>query len=526
MNKEVLEIIRERGLLLEKEVYELVDFLDDSLVVGNFLETIEKSSGEKIITKNILNQNVEFVKSAILGLVGKTEEQKSEIILKLGFGNEEKNVGQKIESGKKNYQVVCAETSTEKKLEVKDFVGHFRARYQQLQRILLKKQELQNGLVSIGKISSDRASLSIIGIVTEKRITKNKNLIIKFEDLTGEINVLVKFNDKDLFEKAAELQLDDVVGVRVSGSREFLFAHEIIFPDSFLEDRMKFDEDISVAFLSDLHTGSNKHLKKSFEKFLKFLGSEDEVAKKIKYIFFTGDNVDGVGIFPGQENVLNLKSMGLQYAQVVEYLKQVPKNIIMFMCPGQNDATRVAEPQPIISKKYAPELYKLENLVLVTNPAIVKLSEGKKEFKVLMYHGASLHSFINEIKELRDVKAHTCPARAVKHLLKRRHLAPTHSSVVYIPNMDLDPLVINEVPDVITTGEVHRTDVDNYNGTLIVACSCWQAQTSFEEKIGNVPDPCKVPILNLKSREMKILDFRDESEVDENGSWKGVENEH
>ena len=45
---------------------------------------------------------------------------------------------------------------------------------------------------------------------------------------------------------------------------------------------------------------------------------------------------------------------------------------------------------------------------------------------------------------------------------------------------------------------------------LIIANSCWQSMTSFEEKVGNVPDPCKVPILNLKSREIRILDFSGE----------------
>ena len=179
----------------------------------------------------------------------------------------------------------------------------------------------------------------------------------------------------------------------------------------------------------------------------------------------------------------------------------------MFMCPGQHDATRVAEPQPIIDRKYAPELYEIENLVLVTNPTLVKLIEGDKEFKVLMYHGASIHSFINGIQELRELKAHGCPARAVRHMLKRRHLAPSHSEVVYIPNTDLDPMVISEVPDVLCTGEVHRLDIDNYNGVLIITGSCWQGQTQFEEKIGNIPDPCKVPVLNLKTRELKVFYF-------------------
>ena len=199
-----------------------------------------------------------------------------------------------------------------------------------------------------------------------------------------------------------------------------------------------------------------------------------------------------------------------QYSLLASYLKRVPKHITMFMCPGQHDASRVAEPQPLIDRKYAPELYEIENLVLVTNPCIIKFLEKEKEFRVLMYHGASIHGFINEIKELRDMKAHRCPAKAVRHMLKRRHLATTHGAVVYIPNESKDPLVIEEVPNILCTGEVHRLDVENYNGTLIITGSCWQAQTDFEEKTGNVPDPAKVPVYNLKTGELKIYDFLDE----------------
>ena len=79
--------------------------------------------------------------------------------------------------------------------------------------------------------------------------------------------------------------------------------------------------------------------------------------------------------------------------------------------------------------------------------------------------------------------------------------------IVYVPNSKRDPLVISEVPDVLCTGEVHRLDVENYNGILIITGSCWQAQTAFEEKVGNIPDPGKVPVLNLKTRELKIFDF-------------------
>ena len=32
-------------------------------------------------------------------------------------------------------------------------------------------------------------------------------------------------------------------------------------------------------------------------------------------------------------------------------------------------------------------------------------------------------------------------------------------------------------------------------------------QTSFQEKVGHHPEPSRVPIVNLKTREMKILKF-------------------
>ena len=117
------------------------------------------------------------------------------------------------------------------------------------------------------------------------------------------------------------------------------------------------------------------------------------------------------------------------------------------------------------------------------------------------------------------IKAHKHPARAVKHMLKRRHLAPSHgvsASVVYVPNAEKDPMVISETPDILCTGEFHRLDIERHNGVLIMTGSCWQAQTEFEEKIGNIPDPCKVPVFNVKTHELKILDFSKPTLEDKN----------
>jgi DNA polymerase II small subunit len=522
MKEEILSVIKERGLLLERAVIDLLDSFHDTGVAREFLLNLERISGEKMISLKLLNNNVEFVQSVVKKMPGEEKGMLERTFVKMGISLEVRKEKEMIESNEvgkivrkdesMDYKVFYADTKPDKKLEVRDFTQHFRARYIGLQKLLMNRLELQADLVSINKISGDRQGLSIIGIVTEKRITKNNNMIIKFEDLTGEISAVAKVDRVEIFEKADELQLDDIVGVKASGNKDMLFIHDIYYPDAFLEEKTRFEEDINIAFVSDIHCGSDKHLGKEFEKFLEWLNGKDEDAKKIKYIFFVGDNVDGVGIFPGQENVLELKSMVGQYKLLASYLRKVPERITMFMCPGQHDATRVAEPQPLISKKYADELYSIDNLVLVTNPCFIKLCEGSREFKILMYHGASMHAFVNQIKELRDIDVYKTPGKIVRHMLKRRHLAPMHGDVVYIPNTDIDPLLIKDVPDVLCTGEVHHLDIDSYNGVRIITGSCWQAMTDFEEKVGHVPDPCKVPIMNLKSGKMRVFDFTDKEE--------------
>jgi DNA polymerase II small subunit len=515
MNGEILSFIKERGILLEKGIFDLINNINNPKTAKELLEGLERYSGQKMINSSVLSNNFSFVRNFVNKLPGSDKQEVEKVIIKLGLSFEitkETEVVNIKESGKNNFKIFYSSISNDKKLEVADFVGNFRSRYNQLQKILMNRPDLNN-LVSINKINNERKNYTIIGILSEKRITKNKNIIMRFEDLTGEISVLVREDKKEVFSKAEELLLDDVVAIKASGSREMLFVNDILFPDSFIQEKKRFEEDVNIAFLSDIHVGGARFLEKSFENFLNWINSDNLDAKKIKYIFISGDNVDGVGIFPGQEYLLKLKSMKDQYDRLASFLKRIPKNITVFMCPGQHDATRVAEPQPIISKRYADALYNIENLVLVSNPAYVKLIEGDKEFIVLMYHGDSIHTFIKEIPELRFEKLN--PAKAVRHMLKRRHLFPFHSEAIYIPDKDKDNLVITESPDILCTGEVHRVDVENYNGTLIITGSCWQGQTPFEEKVGNIPDPCKLPVFNLKSRELKILDFGLEEELKE-----------
>ena len=49
-------------------------------------------------------------------------------------------------------------------------------------------------------------TLSIIAIVSNKSITKNKNIILEVEDLTGKIKLLINQNKVAIFEKGKEMR--------------------------------------------------------------------------------------------------------------------------------------------------------------------------------------------------------------------------------------------------------------------------------------------------------------------------------
>ncbi len=515
MNLPIVGLVKEKGVLLQRELFDFLATLPDIEVARRFLDLLEHASGQKVITSSSLLGKEKYVLQALETLPSDLKLIAQTILISLGLrfsaalSQSQPALEKTATQEDISYSIFYADTSPHKKIEVGDFVGHFRSRYQQLQRILMQRPDVQN-LVSISKISKDKNRFTLVGIVTEKRVTPNKNLILTIEDLTGKVTALVK-HESETMPIAADLQLDDVAAFHVSGNRELVFVHSVLYPDSFKE-KVWFERENCIAFISDIHVGSKKHLSAEFERFLVWINSSDPIAQKISHIFFVGDNVDGVGVFPGQERLLELTSLHKQYESLASYLKRIPPRVTMFMCPGQHDSVRVAEPQPIIDSYYGAALHTIPNLILVSNPTLIKLHEGERTFRVLMYHGASIHSFINEIQELRLMKAHRCPAKAVCHMLKRRHLAPTHGEVSYIPNAQQDPLVINEVPDVLCTGEVHRLDIETYNGVLIITGSCWQGQTEFEEKVGNVPDPCKVPVFNLKTRELKVLDFSSSQE--------------
>ena len=90
-------------------------------------------------------------------------------------------------------------------------------------------------------------------------------------------------------------------------------------------------------------------------------------------------------------------------------------------------------------------------------------------------------------------------------LLKRRHLAPQFDSRI-VPGSE-DQMIIDEIPDILHSGHVHSNGITNYRGVTIINSGTWQSQTDFQSLCGHEPTPSKLPILNMKTREVSILDF-------------------
>ena len=521
MGENILKLFIERGFLLDREMLDFFNELKNEDLAREIIDKIALVSKKKVITKSLISENFDKLKPVLFELDSDKKKLVERFFVNVSISVEVKKelVVEEKETRRNEIKIISSPILTSQKLEVKDFIRHFRNRYSFIKGLLQSRSELES-LTSIDKIRGGNRVVSVIGIVNKKTTTKNKNIILEVEDLTDSAKLLINQNREEVFEKSKEILIDDIIGFKCSGNKDFLFVNDLFYPDSYIKEKHRCVEEVYALFTSDIHVGSSMFLQNNFERFLDWLNCKNcdeeqkDLIKKIKYLFIVGDNVDGVGIYPGQEKFLAIKDIKEQYKKLAEYFKKIPNHINIIMCPGQHDGVRVAEPQPPIGIDFGEPLHNIPNLYLVSNPSIIEIegSPGKIGIKILMYHGASMHPIINEIEELRLVNAHRTPTRAVKHLLLRRHLSPMHGANVYIPNAEEDPMLIKEVPDIVATGDLHRTDIDKHNGILLIAGSCWQSITPFEEKVGNIPDPCKVPMLNLKTGALKILDFTDEPE--------------
>ena len=515
--KEILRFCLEKGFLLDNEVLSIFDETFDAEFVKLIIGKIKDTTNQKIITKSLFIQNKEMVFKILSELSQKNPYQLEVLKVRLGLSIEvSKEVSKKEINKEKEVNSVrvlsSVPTNNSKKIEVRDFVTYFRNRFSEMKTIIQGNPTLKN-LVSINKVSNLRNGFSIIGLVSEKTITKNKNMLLEVEDLTGKMRVLINQNNEKLYERAEDICLDSVLGFSGFGNKEILFASDIVFPEASLPERKNSNEEEYALFCGDLHYGSKLFLEKNFLKFIDYLNGKvpntPEVSK-IKYLFLVGDVVAGVGNYPNQERDLKIQDIEEQFLGLSSLLEKVPKHIQIIISPGNHDGVRLMEPQPAIKETYAWNLYNMENVILTGNPCYLNIGANSNfsGFDVLTYHGFSFPYYANTIPKLITGNTLNAPDKIMVYLLKNRHLAPAHSSVQYFP-FEEDPLLIRKIPDIFLAGHTHKSGIIYYNNLLVVSVSSWESKTPYQEKLGNEPDFCKVPMFNLKTRAIKILDFEE-----------------
>lgn len=407
--------------------------------------------------------------------------------------------------------------------EVKHFIEYFSSRYEQLSSILKGRPELSKHLTSCTHLSkrgrmgdSNRGEkVSIVGMIYDKRQSKAGHVILTVEDPSGSINVIL-LKDREVFTRMSDqLLLDEVIGVSGGLSRDggAIFASEILTPDVPLQ--VPWPENggddgggegggrSGAVFISDIHVGSKVFMKDSFDRFLEWIGDDNNpAAKGVKYLFIAGDLVDGVGVYKSQQNELEITDIIQQYDELARLLHKIPKRVTIFACPGNHDAARDAEPQPPIPEEFAKSLYSMKNMVMTSSPSYIKV-EG---VTVLMNHGNGLDGVIAALPGLRKT-GYDRPEQSMIQLLKKRHLMPVYGDKSKIFPGEHDGLVIKELPNVFHAGHVHSFGFHNYRGIRVLNSSTFQDRTSFQVKMGHHPTPGRIPFMNLRTGKVGVMDF-------------------
>ena len=382
---------------------------------------------------------------------------------------------------------------------VDDFVAYFRDRYKQ-EASILKQRNCQFPILRCDQLQAQTGTQArLIAMVSDKKITAKGNLWFDVEDDYSSAKVLIS-SKEPIFKQAQNILRDDVIAFDGRSTENFFIANAIAWPDiPVIRNEPKCEEDVAIAYLSDLHIGSRFYLEKPFKRVLRWLRGEEgneELAGKVKYICIAGDLVDGIGVYPSQEKELTIKDIYAQYEAFDRIMEEIPDHIEVIAGPGNHDAVRRSDPQP-----YIPMDMIKSDVKKIGSPSTVEI----ESFNHLIYHGTSLDAMIANMSGLSYAK----PEGPMLEMLKRRHLSPLYGENLIVPEIR-DFMVISQEPDIVHMGHVHKNASMKYRGTLLLNSGTFQDRTDFQVKMGHIPSPGILPVLELKTQQLSHLKFLEE----------------
>ncbi|MGB4052015.1 MAG: DNA-directed DNA polymerase II small subunit [Methanoculleus sp.] len=377
-----------------------------------------------------------------------------------------------------------------------DAVHYFRDRYNNLASMLRGRMTAMpiEALAKSPHRYRDE-ECTIIGMVADTRTTARGHRLVELEDPTGTIRVLFNKGRDESFAEAERILPDEVLGVKGKLSQDggLFFADHLSRPDIPINHApFRSDRPGKAVLISDVHVGSNTFLEDAWNRFADWLQDSDAA-----YLLIAGDLVDGIGIYPGQEDELTIKNIYEQYDVFAEMLRDLPSRIRIVAAPGNHDVVRMAEPQPAIPPEFTGRFP--ENCVLVENPCLLNL----QGVRVLMYHGRSFDDMIGLIPGA----SYERPGEIMNEMLRRRLLASPYGMRTPIAAMKTDRLIIDPIPEILLTGHVHICDVTRYRGILGVNAGTWQSQTSFQKQMNIHPTPARAFVVDLQTLQPEMMDF-------------------
>jgi DNA polymerase II small subunit len=424
---------------------------------------------------------------------------------------------------------------------VDDFLSLFSDRFNRIKRIYMARIDTQGAISP--KFAKERrhnarqqkalareggrpqrpASQLVIGIVKSKRVSKSRNVIIELEDKEDTLLCVIPSSSRglkgtELLTKGNSLLLDEVVCVSGYVSQDgIMIADDVIFPDiPHARESGRASRNVYAAFISDIHCGSEEFLEDEFEAFIAWLGGKDvdseekEWNKQVEYLFLAGDLVDGIGVYPRQQDNLTIPDLCDQYSYFATKLRKLPSHITTVIIPGNHDACRQALPKPPIPESFAGALYDLGDKVLMMGDSCHVQVEG---VDIVLTHGDSMDDLVVNTPGA----SYKEPAVGMKELLRKRHLAPLYGNKTELAPLHRDWMVIEKPPDIVHFGHAHHNAVDNYRGVQIINSGTFQGQTDFMRKQGILPTPGIVTFVNLRTGAPNVKFFYDLSKIEGNG---------
>ncbi|HII81884.1 MAG: DNA-directed DNA polymerase II small subunit [Candidatus Thermoplasmatota archaeon] len=459
--KRVLVYFQEKGIMVTKTALDLI--LDSSM--GELLP--------KMVTQEVLDAGY-LTENDVLKLIRKPERRKMD------------------------FEVYIPDIKAHSSVE--DFQEMFTDRYERLKKIIVQSAEMR-GTYTIKSAKKTQGKVKIVGMVSEVSTTKNGHKRLLLEDLDDSLIVFLLKGKGMNNELILEDEVLGVVGsISNTGKDPVLFADEVIRPDipyKMIDEQKK--DPVFVASLSDIHVGSKTFRENDFMKMVSWIKSSSEEASQLKYLILSGDVVDGIGVYPGQDKDLEILNPYEQYEKLAEYVNIIPEDVNIFIMPGNHDIVRLAEPQPVFSQKI--KNFFNDNVTLLPNPYNLVL-ENKN---VLVYHGMSL----NDMIELVPGASYASVGSSIEELLKRRHLAPVYGGKTPIIPSKRDYHVIEQVPDIFITGHIHSFSQGNYRGVRYINASTWQSQTDYQKMMNFSPNPSIMTLFDLNSKTQIIKDFKE-----------------